>query len=468
MADPQRCAGRSERDGQPDHGQNQAMLFQKGNRLRPCRQANASNKNPQTQFLEQTQCGRRDMAQRRPFGRNPTADQAADQRTAPTTERQWQTCHGNHQTADTQPEQNPPAHEDNIGCSITPKLIAQMLDGIAKIGIGAHQPDHVAIHHHRRRGHRNTVATAFYALQKHPSRRARLWRLGEMRERAAVDMLAADDDLALLQIERIGMRGRHLDFGADHVIAAQGIKAQPDNHHDIAGLQDLFRSRRQRFAVTQQAGDHRTASQGLLYLQHGFPGGLAHDVRPAHKARQGRHTAVFFIRHTAQLGFQILARLPQIDAQQQRSHLTGEQHDADRAYQIGQRVSRRDVGFLNLHLLSRQAQMTQRFGRGAHNGRLGRRTRGQTRRGARIETEKARCQQRNQQYQHHLDERQHHETQAGAVEIGEKARATRIAHGKDEEHEGNLTHGAFDLAACLAQDHRDDQGAAYAAQRDRP
>ena len=66
--------------------------------------------------------------------------------------------------------------------------------------------------------------------------------------------------------------------------------------------------------------------------------------------------------------------IPQIDAEQERRYLRGENDDADQTEKIGETIRCGDVGLQRGRLIARQAETADGLGSGTDNSRFGRRT----------------------------------------------------------------------------------------------
>ncbi|MNL17808.1 hypothetical protein D3C87_1389260 [compost metagenome] len=248
--------------------------------------------------------------------------------------------------------------------------------------------------------------------------------LGQFTHRASIDRFLAHHDSQLAQLEVVGMRLGQLDLRTDQRARAQREATQPQHDHNVAGCEQVFRGGIDRLAIAQDAADHRPAAQLRLHVGHGFAVHILDDVGTSDQAGQRGKIGFFALaRSHAQFFLQRLGRLPQIDAQKRRRHLTGEEHDADKADQIGQRVGRGDVGLHALYFGVGQAQVLERLGSRTHYRRFSRRPRRQARRRAGVQAKQRHRRQHDAQHQQRLDDRQGDVAQAGAVQVGEELRA---------------------------------------------
>ncbi|MNI09865.1 hypothetical protein D3C73_629530 [compost metagenome] len=469
VAHPQRQARGSQRHQQADYRQHGAMLTNERYRLGPRRQAHARHEYRQPKVFQQLHGMIRHMANRRALGVDPSADQPADQRPATTAQRHRNAPQARAQAADHQAGKNAKGQEHQVGNTAAAQLIAQRGAGFRQFGFGAHQRHQVAILHNSGRRQRQQMARPHDRLHEDATRAPRSRPFGQFTHRGPVDRLFVDDHGQLAHLEVFRMRLGQQDFRPDDRARPQREAAQAQHHHHVAGGQGVFGRSVYGFAVAQDAADHRAPAQLRLDIAHLHAVRILDDMRAPHQARQGGQVHVLVIaRGYAQLGFQSLGRLAQIDTQQCGRHLAGEEHDADQAHQISQRVGRGDVGLHALHLGIGQAQVLERLGGRTHHRRFSRRSRRQARRRAGVQAKQRHGRQNDAQHQQRLDDRQGDIAQAGAVQVGEELRAARIAHGKNEQRESNLFQVAAHLATRLADQQGDDERAAHAAQLNRP
>jgi hypothetical protein len=247
------------------------------------------------------------------------------------------------------------------------------------------------------------------------------------------------------------------------------LRRTPNHRDHIANRQHRV-SVRYRALLTVPEADHRiAAAHALLDLAHGPARPVTDLERASNQPRQCRLAGSLVVASAGvELARQFAGGLAQVDAQQRRCDLAGEEDDADKPHEVGQRVRGGDVRLHALDLGGGKAQVPERFGRRANYSRFGGRAGGKPGRGASIEGEQRHRGQHHRQHQQRLDERQHHVAQAGAVQVGKELGAARIAHREDEQRECDLLQVALHLAARLPEQQCHEEGAAHAAELDRP
>lgn len=223
-------------------------------------------------------------------------------------------------------------------------------------------------------------------------------------------------------------------------------------------------------AAPLDALDRDPATERLLQPAHGTPVGERHQVGPAHRAGQRLPFVGLQSGGTAAHPLPELAGgLRQVDAQQHRHDLAGQQHDGDETEEVADRVRGGDVPLVLTDLLGGQAaELPDGLGGRTHDRGLGGGPGEDAGRGADVQVEGLGQPVRDAEHADQLDEAESEVPQAAAVQVGEELRPRHVPQREDEEGEEDRLDVVVDTDVPGAQEQRDDQRAADAAEGDRP